>query len=123
MTLDPTLTAGLLTIASALSTVIGAAVTFVARRLVHFLDKLEANNETNTRSLSALVSVVTSQNAEIGELKDALEDRRMSEAVAEVRGVAAAVATGQFAAVTAERAEAPRTGPRPPIPSRPLGSR
>ncbi len=121
--MDATLTTGLLGIAGTFATGLLGVCSFVARRIVAAFDKQTANGDKNTEHLGMLVAEVRASREEqrettrahgdrLEDLEKTVMDRRLSEATAAMdRVVAAGAITGNFAAVTVERAE-PADEPR-----------
>ncbi len=109
--MDTALVAGLLTIAgTTCSGALGLAGVLVKRHL-GLLTRLEANDNAKTEHLGKIAAELTrtrevqqEHSAKIAALEVTIEDRRLSEAVAEMRGAVGTI-TGKQAAVSAQRAE------------------
>lgn len=112
--MDAALVAGLLTIAgTTCSGFLGLAGVLVKRHL-GMISKLEANDDEKTKSLGSIAAELTrtrevqqEHSAKIASLEVALEDRRLSEAVAAMSGATReiGIVTGKHNAVTQERAD------------------
>ena len=112
--MDTALVAGLLTIAgTTCSGALGLAGVLVKRHL-GLLTRLEANDNAKTEHLGKIAGELTrtrevqqEHSAKIAALEVTIEDRRLSEAVAEMRGATREIGhiTGKQAAVSAQRAE------------------
>ncbi len=133
--MDTALVAGLLTIVgTTCSGALGLAGVLVKRHLA-LLTRLETNDDAKTEHLGKIAGELTrtrevqqEHTAKIAALEITIEDRRLSEAVAEMRGATreigsitgrhAAVETERAALISEERAEEPphvraRSGSRP----------
>lgn len=115
---DPTLTAGLLASAGTLTTGLLALAGLLARRHIGLIDKLEDNDTKKTEHIGRLATSIEATQrataehaARLSELEATIEDRRMSEATAELKATREALTTGQHTAVTVEIPEAQPVGP------------
>lgn len=118
--MDAALVTGLLGIAgTTCSAALGLAGVLVKRHL-GLLTRLEANDNAKTEHLGKIAGELTrtrevqqEHSAKIAALEVTIEDRRLSEAVAEMRGATREIGTitGRHVAVTQEREELMREEP------------